>query len=516
MKSGKNAGQIIVVAFISVFLIITFALAVRIDLENDYLINVYVGCEDSDIVIKWKLPAFNRASGIKINIDGNGVSEEKIVSPLNSSYTFTGGVHGEKYNVSVCEMYKNGDSGEVFEREILCFDEDKIPDLPVIRIETVNHVEPHGQRTESPGELWGETIIDNEYVEGIMKYSADSSTEIDKRISIRVRGNTSSTGPKKSYKITMSKPVDMLQMGEEFASKEWLLIDQGESLNCYIGEFLSDYCGMEWTVHMKTVNVIINGDWKGMYYLSENPKADRAGGRITKNGFMIENNPYWWKADTVYFDIDEQDSPMKITFVYPDITSPDDERIGPVKDYARFVHAKIYSDDEEALIYIDTNSFVSWIMVKDLMLVMDGGGSNIYYYVESLDASDYSGNKFFIGPLWDLDSGMMASLMKADPDTYWCYQHYCSWFVYTHLFNDPEFRDAYKTRWVTVSSELSHDLDQELESYYSEYGEALEASRVLEAARWDTDVMTLRDEIDFDKSFIDRRIAFIDSETGAW
>ena len=84
------------------------------------------------------------------------------------------------------------------------------------------------------------------------------------------------------------------------------------------------------------------------------------------------------------------------------------------------------------------------------------------------------------------------------------------------MFNDPEFRDAYKARWVTVSSELSHDLDQELESYYSEYGEALEASRVLEAARWDTDVMTLRDEIDFDKSFIDRRIAFIDSETGAW
>ena len=59
--------------------------------------------------------------------------------------------------------------------------------------------------------MWGETVTDNEYVEGVMKYTVDSSTQIDKRISIRVRGNTSSTGPKKSYKITMSKPVDMLR-----------------------------------------------------------------------------------------------------------------------------------------------------------------------------------------------------------------------------------------------------------------------------------------------------------------
>ena len=80
-------------------------------------------------------------------------------------------------------------------------------------------------------------------------------------------------------------------------------------MNAYIGEYLSEYCGMEWTVHMKIVNVIINGDWKGMYYLSENPKAARSAGHITKNGFMVENDPYWWKADTVYFDIDEQQVP---------------------------------------------------------------------------------------------------------------------------------------------------------------------------------------------------------------
>ena len=516
MTFKKHTGQLVIVAFICVFLMITVIAAVRTDLANDILTNVYVGCEDSNIVVSWKLPAFNRASGVLVNIEGNGVSEELLVSPLKNSYKFTDGVHGDKYTVIVREIYKNGTEGESVTKEVLFFDEDKIPDIPVLRIETVNHEEPHSQSTEPQDDVWGETVTDNEYVEGVMKYTVDSSTQIDKRISIRVRGNTSSTGPKKSYKITMSKPVDMLRMGEEYASKEWLLIDQGESMNAYIGEYLSEYCGMEWTVHMKIVNVIINGDWKGMYYLSENPKDARSAGHITKNGFMVENDPYWWKADNVYFDIDEQQVPMKMTFVYPDINSADDERIGPVRDYMQFVHNKIYNEDDEALYYIDTDSFVSWIMVKDLMLVMDGGGSNIYYYVESLDPSDYQNSKIYIGPVWDLDSGMKASEKEADPDSYWGSQHTTGWFIYCHLFNLPEFRNAYQNRWNGISSGLANDLGQELENYYTEHGEAIEASRVLEAARWDKEVVTLREEIDYDKAFMDKRIAFIDSETGDW
>lgn len=512
----KHIVQTAVVAVISVFLVTIFVFAVKNDLDNDYLTNVYAGCEDSDIVVKWKLPLFNKASGVLINVDGNGMSEESLISPLNSSYRFTGGIHGEKYKVTVREIYKNGTEGETFEREILCFDEDKIPDLPVIRIETVNHEEPDGKSVESPGELWGVTVIDNDYVEGVMKYKVDPSTEIDKKINIRVRGNTSSTGPKKSYKITMSKPVDMLQMGEGYASKEWLLIDQGESLNGYIGEFLSDYCGMEWTVRMKPVNVIVNGDWKGLYYLSENPKMVSAGGRIGKKGFMVENDPYWWKAGSVYFDIEEQNSPMKITFVYPDNMTQDDERIGPVRDYVQYVHSLIYKEDEDVLSYLDTDSFVSWIMVKDLMLIMDGGGSNIYYYAWSSDISDHLENKIYIGPLWDMDSGMKASEIKADPDTYWSYQHYANWYIYSHLFELNEFRNAYHARWQAVSPGLMKDLNQELESFYRKYGAAVEASRILESARWDTELIMLREEIDYDKAFIDKRIAFIDSETGKW
>ena len=512
----KHTVQTVVIALISIILISAFVLAVRRDLDNDYLTNVYAGCEASDIVVKWKLPVFNRAAGIMINVEGNGVSEESFISPLNSSYIFSGGIHGEKYKVTVREKYKDGTEGEIFEREVLCFDEDKIPDLPLIRIETAGHEEPGGKSVESPGELWGVTVIDNDYVEGVMNYRIDASTEIDRKISIRVRGNTSSTGPKKSYKITMGKPVDMLQMGEEYAGKEWLLIDQGESLNGYIGEFLSDYCGMEWTVHMKPVNVIVNGDWKGLYYLSENPKQERAGGRISKPGFMIENDPYWWKAGTVYFDIEEQDSPMKITFVYPDNMEPDDDRIGPVRDYVQYVHSMIYAEDNRALSYLDVDSFVSWIMVKDLMLIMDGGGSNIYYYSDSPDYSDYSKNTLYIGPLWDMDSGMRASEKKADPDTYWSYQHYAGWYIYSHLFAMSEFRSAYRIRWQGVSAGLAQDLDKELEAYYSKYGEAVEASRILESARWDSDMVSLREEVDYDKGFITKRIAFIDAETGEW
>lgn len=55
-----------------------------------------------------------------------------------------------------------------------------------------------------------------------------------------------------------------------------------------------------WTPNTKFLNVLINGNYKGLYHLIET--VERADNRIVtdKSGFVIENDAYWWKPNQVF------------------------------------------------------------------------------------------------------------------------------------------------------------------------------------------------------------------------
>ncbi len=512
----KQINQTILSVACIILLTIILLSVIKSDLENDYLSEVHVACRNSDIVIDWQLPLFNNADSFLITISGDDFTKIVRVPSYKRKYVYEYGIHGSRYTVSITELYKNGEKGKTTSRDILCFEENQLPNLPIVKVETENQNEPEYTVISAPEGYLRGTAQHCEAVPGVMSYKIDDNASVDSRAKILVRGNTSTIGDKHSYKLLLDNPINMYVDGQNCCGKEWLLLNSGDTLNNVVGEYLADICGMQWVIHMEPVNLVINGDWKGIYYLSESVNSCNYWNEFYNTGILIENDPYWWTPGSVYFDLDlQRDFLTKFTIKYPKISSSDDEQIRDLESYMQFIVARLMSLDEHSLDYIDVESFVSWIMVKDLMHIYDWAGSNMYYYLDTFDPDEYSDNVLHIGPLWDFDSGMLDSISVYSVHSDWSKPHLYDMF-YRYLFQIPEFRLIYEVSWYSISSELSKDFNVFLELYYDEYGEAIEESRKLDAERWGREYLSLRNEIDYDELFVLARISVINNLVDNW
>lgn len=86
---------------------------------------------------------------------------------------------------------------------------------------------------------------------------------------IRGRGHSSWKGPKKPYKIKLAKKTAMMGMPQ---NKHWALLKPTE--NIVAGLQLGKLMGMEWTPSFRPVEVVLNGDYIGQYFLTETIRID--------------------------------------------------------------------------------------------------------------------------------------------------------------------------------------------------------------------------------------------------
>lgn len=91
---------------------------------------------------------------------------------------------------------------------------------------------------------------------------------------IRLRGASSSTYPQKPYKLKLDKKTNLFGFGK---SKHWVLVSNYKDKSClrnYIGSELAEELGI---LHMKMtwVDVVINGEAKGCYMLSQHIRVEK-------------------------------------------------------------------------------------------------------------------------------------------------------------------------------------------------------------------------------------------------
>ena len=78
------------------------------------------------------------------------------------------------------------------------------------------------------------------------------------------------------------------------------LQNEESNLLTALGFILSRTVGMEWVPEYTFVNLVMNGRYMGLYYLTDAVERGDKRVDIQKTGFLIENDAYWWKED-VYF-----------------------------------------------------------------------------------------------------------------------------------------------------------------------------------------------------------------------
>ncbi len=384
--------------------------------------------------------------------------------------------------------------------------------IPCIVVYTVDAEEPKEQWVYAPEGYSGKTV-DAEYVCGKMTFFLNDSLYYDSGeyipgasgMRVKVRGNTSALWNKKSYKIKLSKKCDLFFRNEsKYKSKDWILLNCPKlDLNTLVGFKVSELIGMEWTPECRFVNLILNDDYKGVYVLTEAVEKDKGRLNISDDGFIIEDDAYWWSED-LYFKGNLLPDNEGYTFKYPESDEIGESTLEKIKDYIFSVENKLLLH-EDVSNYLDMESFAKWLLIHDILGTEDGRGSNRYFYKKSLG----DGSLLKIGPVWDFDD------IFADNNS-WSQQHGGNYrFYYKFLLEYPSFNEEFQNQWNRIRDSLYDDIISFLDELYSVYGEELENCRLLDSQRWKKSTFrSLDEEISIVDTWMKERVLWIDEQLG--
>ena len=227
---------------------------------------------------------------------------------------------------------------------------------------------------------------------------------------VRGRGNASWNFPKKPYRLKFDEKQQLLDAPAK--AKKWTLINNygDKTLMRNILAFeLSRRFGLAYTPYCHTVDVVLNGEYRGCYQLCDQIEVNKNRVNITEmepedvalpelsGGYLIEVDAY---AST-------EASHFYSTLGTPvTIKSPDDEDIVNaqtryITDYfnrmENAVFASNFADPETGYRrYLDLDSFLKHFMVGEM-----SGNTDTYWSVYM--TKDRESDKFFTGPVWDFD-----------------------------------------------------------------------------------------------------------------
>ena len=335
------------------------------------------------IVFEAETDGFGRVEGEVNQTLINGELSKQVTAVPDLGYKFAGWSDGVTENPRSGEhFYKDATITARFEQEYL--------ELPVFSF------------TMASG---NEVTSKTEYTEVTLDISNTDEKYCLRNASALIRGRGTSTWShdKKSYKLKLNEKEYLLGQGRGKA-KQWVLLanhcDQSMLRNYmafYLGGKLD---ALEYTSSASFVEVMINGEYKGVYLLCEQTQ-------VNKNRVDIETSPT--ELDTGYlieldhYAADDEDSVKDVNYfnargrlyaVKNDVTP---EQCKFIKKYIEQTHTAIMRGDRETVeTYIDIDSFVDMYLVQEYMMNVDVGWSSFYMYKKP-------GGKLFFGPVWDFD-----------------------------------------------------------------------------------------------------------------
>ena len=314
------------------------------------------------------------------------IDNESLVGQMN--YTSVKCSRGFRYvryvgpysmRSGIAELEFYGEQGEGDDSQ-LC----QLTNIPVVTIHTKDNQIPFDKETDIEG-----------YVSII---SQDGKHILSDTITIRERGNASRQFPKKPYRIKFEHKQSVL--GSPAKAKKWTLINNyGDKtlLRNPLAYEISKRLNMPFTPFCAHVNVLLNGEYKGCYQLSDQIEVDKNrvnikemeptdnSGEALTGGYFIEVDGY---ADTeISYFYSQRGTPVTIK-------SPDEEEITPEQKNYIASHFSLMENNPAQ--YLDYNTFLRHFLVGEL-----SGNTDTYW---STYMYKHRGNDtLFVGPVWDFD-----------------------------------------------------------------------------------------------------------------
>jgi uncharacterized repeat protein (TIGR02543 family) len=283
---------------------------------------------------------------------------------------------------------------------------------------------------------------------------------------IRGRGNSTWIANKKPYKFKLDKKQDLLGMGK---NKHWVLLANYYDVSMLrnkITYWLGEKLGMEFTPQCEFVNVVMNGEYLGSYYLCEQVRVgesrvdiddleqDEASKNATdeetiSGGYLLSMCPYGdedgqqiWTEQGNNFLIE---SPSFEDYL-------NEAQLNYITDYVQKTENAIYGDDfkDESGVsyqeYMDIDSAVDYYWIQEISMNGDAFGSTSTYLYKKRNG------KLYWGPLWDFDYVAWGATEYSGNQCTGFQQNNSTWFK--RLFADPVFYQKVVDRWPAIKKQL--------------------------------------------------------------
>lgn len=334
--------------------------------------------------------------------------------------------------------------------------------LPVLYITTEDSV----PITSRDYYLQGTYYLDAQYCE---RFESIGSAEEPLALQIKGRGNSSWAAPKKPYRLKLDKKAGLLGMKK---NKHWVLLTeyadwQAHSRN-YMGMLVSRMMNMPWTSGIEPCELVINGDYMGMYFLTENIRVDKDRVNITEQenfatdpaeitgGWLLEIDNY---TEPNQIQLMDKGRRLRITYHTPDSLST--EQMVYLTDLLNKTNNAVNTtakNDTTWEQYIDIDALARYYVTNEVVDNQEAFSGSCWFYKERGDST-----KFIFGPVWDFGSAQGREACQT-----FLYENAPSYAV-NHWIQEvakyPRFQIALRKHWRHYRDNVYPLLQDEVDNY---------------------------------------------------
>ncbi len=348
--------------------------------------------------------------------------------------------------------------------------------LPVMYINTENN---------TPVTSREEYIVATYYLDnmGISTVKPIASAERPDSLLIRGRGYNTWKLAKKPYRIKLNKKTALMGMpkNKHFA----LLAHHDDYSYAYImdecGFELSRRFGMAWTPEQHPVELVLNGDYVGLYFIATTVRVDKDRVNITEQtegdtdpanitgGWLVEEDNQIEKEQFLY-------KLGRITYHNPEVLSREQRTY--LKAFFNNVADAVTTEDRtdrswENLIDIDT--LARFYVINESLDDIESFSGSCWMHKQRGDST-----KLIFGPVWDFGASMSRSLKNGFKKLYEDVPSYCDNRFLLQVLQFPHLQYMIRKVWTDNIDNAREGLYDQIYNWAMTFKEAREPDH----ARW--------------------------------
>ena len=379
--------------------------------------------------------------------------------------------------------------------------------LPVMFINTEGAV-PITSKDEY---VYADYYVDNMGIEGIENVGSQDAPQL---MEIRGRGNyTWSDFDKKPYRIKLDQKTPLLGMKR---NKHFALLahpdDKLGFLRNTVGFELSRRLGLAWTPAQQPVEVVLNGDYLGLYMLTEIIRVEPDRVNITEqanyetNRFLITGG---WLVEIDNYLEEEQIRTVEgngnsiwSTYKSPELLS--DEQRTYLTGLINTANAAIYVNDKTNNSwekYIDPDTLACFYLTQELLDDTESFHGSCYWHKENGDST-----KIMFGPVWDF-----GNAFHRTPNRFIYDQPAFTQTWIGEIAKFPHFQEIVLKHWNRYVRMHHKSMDEFIDDFIGK----IYYAAMSDAARWpqygNPDILNDRDTF---KSYFHSKYSWLASQWG--